>query len=73
VELEVNGEKRLFDIDDPKLPDWVEDGAFGSDNYPYDKKLDRKEYEKTLEELQVELVKVQTWLGRHRKPGHRGV
>ncbi|MEQ8305006.1 MAG: polyphosphate kinase 2 [Hoeflea sp.] len=63
VELEIDGEMRTFDIDDPKLPDWVEDGAFGSDDYPYDKKLKRKHYEKTLEELQVELVKVQSWLG----------
>ncbi|MCY0149753.1 polyphosphate kinase 2 [Hoeflea sp. G2-23] len=68
VELEIDGKKRVFDIDDPKLPDWVEDKAFGSDNYPYEEKLKRKEYEKTLEALQVELVKVQSWLG---ETGHR--
>jgi polyphosphate kinase 2 (PPK2 family) len=71
VEIEVDGKLRTFDIDDPKLPDWVEDHALSrSDNYPYDKKLDRKEYEKTRsEQLQVELVKVQTWLARHRPGG----
>lgn len=63
VELNIDGERRSFDIDDPVLPDWVADGAFSSDNYPYDKKLKRKVYEKTLEALQVELVKVQSWLG----------
>lgn len=63
VELKIDGERRSFDIDDPVLPDWVADGAFSSDNYPYDKKLKRKVYEKTLEALQVELVKVQSWLG----------
>ena len=63
VEIEVNGKLRTFDIDDPKLPDWVDDNAFTSDNYPYKKKLDRDEYEDTLEALQIELVKVQTWLG----------
>ena len=62
VELMINGEKRLFDIDNPDLPDWIEDRAFGSDDYPYDKKLKRRIYEAQLEALQIELVKVQTWL-----------
>lgn len=62
AELKINGEKRLFDIDNPDLPDWIEDRAFGSDDYPYDKKLKRRAYEEQLEALQIELVKVQTWL-----------
>ncbi|MDF1775014.1 MAG: polyphosphate kinase 2 [Rhizobiaceae bacterium] len=62
VELKINGEKRLFDIDNPDLPDWIEDKAFGSDDYPYDKKLKRGIYEEQLEALQIELVKVQSWL-----------
>lgn len=62
VELKINGEKRLFDIDNPDLPDWIEDMAFGSDDYPYDKKLKRGTYEEQLEALQIELVKVQSWL-----------
>ncbi|MEX3006827.1 polyphosphate kinase 2 [Hoeflea sp. TYP-13] len=53
---------RAFDIDDPKLPDWVEDEAFSSENYPYKKKLDRDDYEEQIEALQIELVKVQSWL-----------
>jgi polyphosphate kinase 2 len=61
VELDIHGKKRIFDIDDPVLPDWIEEKAFGSDDYPYDKKLDNKEYEKTLKLLQIELVKVQFW------------
>ena len=61
VELDIGGKKRVFDIDDPKLPDWIEDKAFGSDDYPYDKKLGGDEYEETLELLQIELVKVQFW------------
>ena len=68
VELEVDGKLRVFDIDDPKLPDWIKDNDFSSDGYPYKKKLDRDEYEDTLEALQIELVKVQTWLG---ETGHR--
>ncbi|MCW5706994.1 polyphosphate kinase 2 [Shinella sp.] len=61
VELDIGGKKRVFDIDDPKLPDWIEEKAFGSDDYPYDKKLDNKDYERTLKLLQIELVKVQFW------------
>ncbi|WP_157017724.1 polyphosphate kinase 2 [Mesorhizobium xinjiangense] len=62
VQVVLNGKKRLLDIDDPKLPDWVEDEAMRSGGYPYDKKLERKEYEDALEKLQIELVKVQYWL-----------
>ena len=62
IELKINGEKRLFDIDNPDLPDWIEDKAFGSDDYPYDKKLKRGTYEEELDALQIELVKVQSWL-----------
>ncbi len=61
VDLEIHGKKRVFDIDDPVLPDWIEEKAFGSGDYPYDKKLANKDYEKTLKLLQIELVKVQFW------------
>ena len=61
VELDIDGKKRIFDIDDPNLPDWIDNKAFGSDDYPYEKKLDDDEYEETLEQLQIELVKVQFW------------
>ncbi len=61
VELDIDGKKRIFDIDDPNLPDWIDKKAFGSDDYPYEKKLDDDEYEETLEQLQIELVKVQFW------------
>ncbi|MBB5044330.1 polyphosphate kinase 2 [Shinella fusca] len=68
VELDIHDKKRVFDIDDPKLPDWISEKAFGSDDYPYDKKLANKEYEKTLKLLQIELVKVQFW---QQKTGQR--
>ncbi len=35
--------------------------AFESGEYPYNKKLDRKSYERTKLELQTELLKVQLW------------
>ena len=68
VELDIRGKKRVFDIDNPVLPDWIEEKAFGSDDYPYDKKLDNKDYERTLKLLQIELVKVQFW---QKKTGKR--
>ena len=61
VELDIRGKKRVFDVDDPVLPDWIEEKAFDSGDYPYGKKLDNDEYEKTLTQLQIELVKVQFW------------
>lgn len=51
-----------FDLDDPKLPDEVAENAMASGDYPYEDKLKRKDYEAQLEDLQVELVKVQTHL-----------
>lgn len=61
VPLDFGGERRVFDIENPVLPDWVDAEALGSGGYPYKKKLDDQEYAKTLEELQEELVKVQFW------------
>ncbi|OBZ97200.1 UDP-galactose-lipid carrier transferase [Pararhizobium polonicum] len=62
VELEINGKRRIFDIDNPELPGWIDKAALSSGDYPYDKKLDGDSYDSLLEKLQVELVKVQFWL-----------
>ncbi|MEO5321723.1 polyphosphate kinase 2 [Mesorhizobium sp. CC13] len=62
VRLKVGKEERSFDINDPKLPDWVDKKALKSGNYPYDDKLPEKEYEETLEQIQIELVKCQAWM-----------
>jgi polyphosphate kinase 2 len=61
VEIEVDGKKRVWDIDDPVLPAWIDDKALESGGYPYKKKLDNDVYESELEKLQEELVKVQIW------------
>ena len=52
---------RSFDLDDPKLPEWVKDGAFGSGGFPYDEPYDEDRFDDELEALQIELVKLQTW------------
>lgn len=62
VELEIGGKKRIFDVDDPVLPDWVDEDALKSAGYPYNKKLKEDEYLDDLKKLQVELVKLQFWL-----------
>ncbi len=62
VELEIGGKKRIFDVDDPVLPDWVDEDALKSGGYPYNKKLKEDEYLDDLKKLQVELVKLQFWL-----------
>jgi polyphosphate kinase 2 len=62
VELEIRGKKRIFDIDDPVLPDWVDEKALDSGGFPYKKKMKEEAYLEELEKLQVELVKVQFWL-----------
>ncbi|MCE3589865.1 hypothetical protein LXJ59_25065, partial [Escherichia coli] len=48
LKLRIDGKKRSFDIDDAKLPDWIDDGALASGDFPYTDKMNRAEYEKTL-------------------------
>lgn len=50
---------KSFDIDDPKLPKAIDEGAFTSAGYPYEKKLKREEFEGELRVLQIELLKLQ--------------
>jgi polyphosphate kinase 2 len=64
IEVTVAGVRRLFDIDDPVLPDWVAQEAMTSGGYPYAEEMKKKDYEAELEALQVELVKVQVWQQR---------
>lgn len=59
VELDIKGKKRIFDIDEPDLPGWVNDGALASGDFPYEDKMSREKYEKQLEALQIEMVKLQ--------------
>ena len=70
LKLKIGGTERQFDIEDPELPDWVEKRALKSGDYPYNKKLDIKEYEETLERLQIELVKMLAWMQANGKRAH---
>ncbi|MBU2327557.1 MAG: polyphosphate kinase 2 [Alphaproteobacteria bacterium] len=64
VTLTVGGKQQVFDVDQPDLPDWIEDEALKSGGFPYNKKLSQKKYNAELEQLQIELVKVQFWMQR---------
>ncbi|MEL6373155.1 MAG: polyphosphate kinase 2 [Pseudomonadota bacterium] len=50
-----------FDIDDPELPKAIQKAEFTAGGYPYDERLERKDYERHLRALQIELGKVQRW------------
>ncbi|TPI49073.1 polyphosphate kinase 2 [Mesorhizobium sp. B2-9-1] len=62
IKIKIGGKERAFDIDNPVLPDWIEDNKLTAGGYPYDKKMKSEDYEKELEGLQIELVKAQAWL-----------
>jgi polyphosphate kinase 2 len=62
MRLTVGGVERKFDINDPKLPNWIDKKKLVSGNYPYDEKMPRQAYDKELEGLQAELVKLQAWM-----------
>jgi polyphosphate kinase 2 len=53
--------RKKFDLNDPALPAWVGDVALTAGGYPYDEPLRKKDYERELEPLQVELVKLLGW------------
>lgn len=62
LKIRIGGKERDFDIENPVLPDWVEDNKLTAGGYPYDKKMKSDEYDEMLEKLQIELVKAQAWL-----------
>jgi polyphosphate kinase 2 len=56
-----DGEKsgHIFSLEDPVLPQWVDEAALASGGYPYDRKMKRRLYEKELYNLHIELAKLQ--------------
>lgn len=68
IKIVIDGKKRVFDVDDPRLPDWATEKALSAGGYPYDARMKRKAYETQLALLQEELVKLQDWM---QKTGER--
>jgi polyphosphate kinase 2 len=58
---------KAFDLDDPRLPHAIDAAALSSGGFPYQEKLGRKSYEKELNHLQNELIKLQASLQRRRE------
>ncbi|WP_181703756.1 polyphosphate kinase 2 [Chthonobacter albigriseus] len=52
-----------FDLDEPELPPLVEARALSSGGYPYAESTKSKVYDEQLRLLQIELVKLQKWVG----------
>jgi polyphosphate kinase 2 len=50
-----------FDIEAESLPASIADAAFRSGDYPYDKRMKRKRYDREIEPLQIELQKLLRW------------
>ena len=61
VKITIAGVERVFDINDPKLPEWIDERSLTAGGFPYDKKMKEKAYQAKIEQLQVELVKLQAW------------
>ncbi|MET0436090.1 MAG: polyphosphate kinase 2 [Devosia sp.] len=53
-----------FDIENPELPAAIDKAALKSGGFPYDKKLDREEYDTQIYALQKQLVKLQAHMAK---------
>lgn len=60
----VTHDGETFDLDNPKLPKSIDEAAFTSGGYPYEKKLKVEKYEEDLRALQIELRKLQDHIQR---------
>ena len=62
AKITIGGKKITFDLDDKELPKAISKDVIASGGYPYEDRIKRKTYERELEILQHELVKVQSWM-----------
>jgi len=51
----------LYSLDHDELPEAIAEHVFPHDGYAVKKEIKKKDYEKQLENLQIELVKLQDW------------
>ena len=54
--------KATFDLDNPELPEAIEEAALGSGGYPHEKKMKKSAFEEELNTLHIELARLQSWL-----------
>ncbi|NNE23632.1 MAG: polyphosphate kinase 2 [Rhizobiales bacterium] len=55
-------DEAAYTLDADELPEAIAARCFPHGAYAYDEKLGKKKYEKRLEKLQIELVKLQAWV-----------
>jgi polyphosphate kinase len=56
-----------FDINNPKLPKWIDEAALSSGGFAYTDKLDADTFEVELRHLQIELRKLQSSIEKDRR------
>ncbi len=56
-----------LDLENPDLPDWIRANVLTNENYPYESRMKRKLYEAQLVTLQLELLKLQNWVGEEKR------
>lgn len=62
VKMLVRGKERVFDVTDPKLPEWIDNNDLTADDYPYKDKMKSEEFDLQMGGLQLELVKLLNWM-----------
>jgi polyphosphate kinase len=55
----VAGDFSEFDLNNPVLPEWIDEGALESGSYPYVKRMKNRDYLAELYKLHIELAKLQ--------------
>ena len=62
MKIQVRGVERVYDVTDPKLPDWIDDNDLIADDYPYKDKMKTEQFDAEMGLLQLEIVKLLGWM-----------
>ncbi len=61
------GDFSSLDLENPELPDWIGDNALTNSDFPYTERMKNKVYNKELLKLQLELLKLQSWVEQEKR------
>ena len=62
AKIQVRGKERVFDVTNPKLPEWVDENDLTADDYPYKSKMKIEQFDTEMGGLQLEIVKLLDWM-----------
>jgi polyphosphate kinase len=62
AKISVRGKERVFDVTNPKLPEWVDDNDLTADDFPYKDKMKGDQFDSEMGALQLEIVKLLDWM-----------